>query len=271
MLAQLTMSDDLPAGLILLSVTADSTWTCGIVDPVLCTHGVALEPNTFASPITLRVRVDPNFLGNSVTNTGIAIAVVDPSPQRVQTLRTQALRTEADPGTVVTAQDSVTTAIIRDSNLSIKKAASKSSVVNGEIFNWVLEVTNNGPDTAVNVVISDTIPAQFEIISPLPASGLTCTVTGNAVQCTAPSLANGAKISTDVQVKVRPEAAPGSVTNTASVASDSTDNVPGDNSASASVTIPAGASAPPAPPTPAVSASSGARCHARATAHSASP
>ena len=59
------------------------------------------------------------------------------------------------------------------------------------------------------MVVSDTIPAAFEVIGTFPAAGLGCTNTANSVQCTAASLANGATLHAVVQVRVAAAATPG--------------------------------------------------------------
>jgi uncharacterized repeat protein (TIGR01451 family) len=222
----------------------------------VCTYNAALDANAFASQITVRVTLDAAFLGTQVVNVATAIAVVDPPLPRIAAARAQALLVEAaasDPGTVVTATDTATTVIVRESNLAIDKSVSATTAAPTEIFDWVLKVTNNGPDTAVNVVVSDAIPAAFEVVGTFPAAELRCTNSANAVQCTAASLANGGVLSTTIQVRVLTTTVPGTVINTATVATDSTDNVPTDNSDSASITIvaprtPANASSPPTVP-----------------------
>ena len=153
----------------------------------------------------------------------------------------------ADPGTVVVATDDETTVIVRTANLSIVKSVSQTTATAGDQFNWILDITNHGPDTATNVVVSDTIPAQFEVIGTFPTAGLSCTNTANAVQCTTAALANGATVRTVVQVRVLAAASPGLVTNTATVTTDGSDSDTTDNTSSASITVTATANQAPVP------------------------
>jgi uncharacterized repeat protein (TIGR01451 family) len=82
------------------------------------------------------------------------------------------LRTEATtgaPGTVVTATDDETTSVVRNSEVAIVKSVSQATAASGGQFNWVFDVTNNGPETATNVVVNDSIPAAFEVLGRSPA------------------------------------------------------------------------------------------------------
>ena len=93
---------------------------------------------------------------------------------------------------VVRRTDDETTHDRAQRRLSIDKSVSQTTATAGDQFNWILDITNHGPDLATNLVVSDTVPAAFEVIGTFPRAGLSCTNTGNSVQCTAASLANGA-------------------------------------------------------------------------------
>ncbi|OZQ57119.1 hypothetical protein CA600_30710, partial [Paenibacillus sp. VTT E-133280] len=47
------------------------------------------------------------------------------------------------------------------SDLSIVKTSSNNSVVPGQLFNYNLLVTNEGPSDAENVVVTDSVPSQL--------------------------------------------------------------------------------------------------------------
>ena len=235
-LANMAMTDDLPAGLLLDSVSAAAPWTCNNIDPVVCNYGIALQPGT-APVITINVHVDPNFTGGSINNVAKALAIVDPPSPASLALLADVIPPPADPGTVVTAVADETTVIARQVNVSISTSVSQTTATAGDQFNWILDITNHGPDTATNVLVSDTIPAQFEVIATFPTNGLSCTNTANAVQCTAATLASGATVRTVVQVRVLAAAPPGAATNTATAATDSSDTDTTDNTASASITV----------------------------------
>jgi uncharacterized repeat protein (TIGR01451 family)/LPXTG-motif cell wall-anchored protein len=248
-LANLVMTDPLPTGLIFRSVTPGADWSCTGGSTVICHYGLVLQPGA-APPIVIQVQLDPAAGGSSINNQATATAIVEP-PASVGLALALALDAvpppPADPGTVVTATDDVTVVIVRSANLSIAKSVSQTTATAGDQFNWILDITNHGPDTATNVVVSDTIPAQFEVIGTFPTAGLSCTNTANAVQCTAAALANGATVRSIVQVRVLAAAAPGLVTNTATVTTDGSDSDTTDNTSSASITVTATANQAPVP------------------------
>ena len=226
-LPNMTMTDDLPVGLDLVSVSAPSPWTCNTVDPIVCTYSGSLQPNASAPAITITVHLDPNFLGDSVVNTAQAIGTIDPSH-------------------AVTTMDTETTPVARTANLSIDKSVTATTAFIGGTIDWVLLVTNHGPDTATNVVISDALPPAFTVSS-VTASGVSCSTTAQTVECTTATLANGASAIITVRANVVGPVSQ-SITNTATVGSGATDPDPRDNTDSATVPVAEAASSPPVPP-----------------------
>ncbi|MCU0262007.1 MAG: DUF11 domain-containing protein, partial [Ilumatobacteraceae bacterium] len=110
------------------------------------------------------------------------------------------------------------------------------------------------PDAATNVVVSDTIPAPF-VVQSIEQGSFSCTRSGNAITCTRATMAVGETLSVKVRVATPVDAAQGVVVNTGSVQAVTPDPNLANNSASASVTIPAAAVQPPAPnPLPATGA-----------------
>ncbi len=243
-LTGMTMTDNLPAGLSFVSISAASPWSCNTGLSILCVYGGVLFPGA-APVITITVTVDLTYTGPPIHNVATANASFN-TPATLQALDTAA---PTDPGTVtVTATDDETTPVALIADLSIDKSVSQATATAGDQFNWILDITNHGPDTATNVVVSDTIPASFVVVGTSPTAGLSCTNTANSVSCTAATLANGATVRAVVQVRVVAAAAPGAVTNTATVVADSTDPNTADNSDSASITITAAGSQAPVPP-----------------------
>lgn len=231
----LAVTDDLPAGLILQSVSAAAPWSCNNADPVSCSYDQPLNPGDTAPVITINVKVDPAFLGTSIVNEASVVAIVT-------------AMTPQDPAIVSTAQDGQTTAVVRSADLSIDKSVSKTSAAIGDEFDWVLDITNHGPDIATNVAVHDAIPAAFQVMTVTP-TGAACTNTASSVDCTVATLANGGTAKVVVHVKVVATASPGATSNTATVSSDTADPNSGDNSDTASVTVTASSQETPVPPT----------------------
>lgn len=226
-LPNMTMTDDLPASLTLVSVAAPKPWDCSNSDPIVCTFGESLQPGISAPAITITVTLDSSFLGASVVNTAQAIGTIDPSR-------------------AVTTIDTETTPVVRTANLSIDKSVTSSPAFIGGTIDWVLLVTNHGPDTATDVVVSDVLPNAFTVAK-VTAFGVSCTNTAQTVECTAPTLANGASATITVRANVVGPVSE-SVTNTATVGSGATDPDPRDNTDSATVPVAEAASSPPVPP-----------------------
>ncbi|MCL4298874.1 MAG: DUF11 domain-containing protein [Anaerolineae bacterium] len=135
---------------------------------------------------------------------------------------------------------SITTTVV-GANLSISKTSAEAAAA-GSVFTYTITVTNSGPSAATGVVVSDTLPAELNFVSVEP--GLpTCAEASGVISCTLGTLDNGAAIS--LTLAVTPTTV-GTVTNTASVASNETDPTLADNSATAETII--GPAAPEAAP-----------------------
>ena len=113
-------------------------------------------------------------------------------------------------------------------DLALSKSVNPASVPVGQNAVFTLNVTNNGPGAATNVVVTDTLPSGLAYVSN------TCGATFAAPTLTwnVGGLADGAGAACDVTVTVTGE---GTLTNNAVVTADGVDPVPANNSASASV------------------------------------
>ena len=115
-------------------------------------------------------------------------------------------------------------------DLAMAKSASPTSVDVGSNLTYTLTVTNNGPDTASNVSLTDTLPGVVTFVS----ASAGCTESGGTVTCTAASLANGTNVVFTITVTA--PAAGQIFSNSASVTSAVNDPDNSDNTAAASVT-----------------------------------
>ncbi|WP_405269601.1 DUF11 domain-containing protein, partial [Methanobrevibacter sp.] len=61
--------------------------------------------------------------------------------------------------------DSDVVVIPPESDLSIVKLVSNDTAHKGDLVSWTIVVTNNGPDTAVNVVVEDVIPSGLDVVN----------------------------------------------------------------------------------------------------------
>jgi uncharacterized repeat protein (TIGR01451 family) len=110
------------------------------------------------------------------------------------------------------------------SDLSITKTHSPDPVIAGNQLTWHLSVTNNGPDPAPDVVVTDTLPPQAQYLTNNLNPPAGCTASGQVVTCSLGDLDNGQTVNFDLVTLVDPNTVaaaggPTSITNNASVAS----------------------------------------------------
>lgn len=113
-------------------------------------------------------------------------------------------------------------------DVKLTKTSSTSPVVPGEDVEYELTVSNDGPDTATGVVITDKLPSELEFVS--ASDG--CVRAGETLTCTVASLANAASRSFTIKAKA-PSSLKGCPLNTATVAALTADTDLTNNDASA--------------------------------------
>ncbi len=124
-------------------------------------------------------------------------------------------------------------------DLSITKTASPNPGQVNVALSYRVVATNNGPATATNVTVNDTLPAGVAFVSSSTTQGA-CSGT-TTITCNLGSLANGA--SAIVTINVTPSAQ-GQVTNTATVTAGETDFDSSNNSSSITTFIQPAATTP---------------------------
>jgi uncharacterized repeat protein (TIGR01451 family) len=218
--AAVTLSDDVVAPATFASFAAPAGWSCatpavGASGNVSCS--IATLAGTATASFTLVVNVPAGTAGGTVlTNTANAGGGSD------------------------TATTTVLAAPVPEADLNVTKSGPATAASNSTVA-YTITVTNDGPDAAANVTLTDILSAPFvSLASPAgwscttPAAGATGTVT-----CTIASLANAA-VPTFTLFVTAP-AAPATLTNTASVSSTTADADGSDNAAVATTNIATGA------------------------------
>ena len=247
-LANLTLTDDLPDGLTLNSVTPGAEWTCNAVDPLVCTFAANVQPGVTTPAVTIGVTLAADFPGSLVINEATAIAIVDP-PAAPEEAAIRAEATTSDPGTVVTATDDATTPVVRNADVAIDKSVSQTDGCGR------CPVQLDPRHHQQRTERRDRRGRQRHDPGAVRSAGAcsrrqdsaapTCRT---SVQCTPPSLAVGGSLHVVVQVRVATGAAAGTVVNTATVSTTSTDTNQANNTDSASIDITGSQSLPPTPP-----------------------
>ena len=121
-------------------------------------------------------------------------------------------------------------------DLSITKTGPASVTAGGAVA-YQLAVANNGPSAAANVSVTDTLPAGVTFVSVNASNGgWTCSNAGNAsVTCTRATWTSGA--STTFTINVTAPAQGGTMTNSATVSSNTPDPTPSNNTSSINTTV----------------------------------
>jgi uncharacterized repeat protein (TIGR01451 family) len=120
-----------------------------------------------------------------------------------------------------------------EADIAVDISDSPDPVEAGQDLVYTLEVSNDGPDTAPNVLLEQLLPPGVTFVSAVPDQG-SCGEASGTLSCDLGDLASGG--STTVTVTVTPTA-PGSINTSASVSSDAHDSNLADNEDSESSTV----------------------------------
>jgi uncharacterized repeat protein (TIGR01451 family) len=202
-------TETIPTNTTLVSVTATSGtggWTCAGAS-ISCT--IPTFASGAATTFTVVVTVGSGTVsGTVITDTAnVSAATTDPNPSN----------------NVATVTTVVATA--GQADLAVTKTGTPNPVLAGNNITYTITVTNNGPATAANVTLTDTLPANTSVVSIVGApAGWTCPApSGGTQRCTNASVAASTTTIFTLILKVTAGTAPGTmITNSANVASSST-------------------------------------------------
>jgi uncharacterized repeat protein (TIGR01451 family) len=142
-----TVADPLPAG---LSWVSDSA-TLGAYDEGTGTWSVGTLGASASAVMTLTAKVDPGTAGQTLTN--VATANAD----------------QGDPGVL---NDSASASVtVQAADLALTKSVDDPAPVPGGTVEYTVTLTNNGPNTAIGVQISDPLPAGVTFVSASTTQG----------------------------------------------------------------------------------------------------
>lgn len=214
------VTDTLPEGMSFASGGGTGGWDSCVGSSgrtVVCTYTSTLAAAATTPTLTVTVSIDANTQGE-VTNTGVVVSTLD----------------DSDPAD---DQDSDTTTIVAEADLTASKTP-QGSLTAGQDVTYRFEVENNsGPSTANNVKITDNLQGHFiyQGFTSVSGGSWNCSEASGTVTCDLSSLAIGDTAVVDVTLKVA-EDAPNPVTNTAAVTFDGTDPSPANPSTTDPVT-----------------------------------
>lgn len=190
------LTDVLPAGVSLLTRTP-SQGTCSVSGgQVICNLG-GLAVGASAT-LDLTARVERAAAETPVQNVA------------------QITGAQFDPDTANNSTN-VTTTVGPATDLQITKSVDRASANVGDTVTYTLTARNDGPSTATGGTVTDTLPAGFTPSGTPTVTGGSCSLVGQALTCTLPSLTNGGVRSISVPGTVAPSAAGTTLTNTAQI------------------------------------------------------
>lgn len=199
--------DDFPVGVTFISGSGPAGWNDTLVSGATATFGLvgrvtAAAANPFVNKIVVTSATpDPNADNNSAT---------------------------------------VTNAIATEADVAIAAVVGAGPFATGGHVDYNLTVTNDGPDAATGVTVTNTLPTGATFVSATPSQG-SCVGAG-PVTCTIATLTEGASVT--IHLVVTAPATPGSLTDTVTVTAAQTDPDSTNNSSSATATVVASAVIP---------------------------
>jgi uncharacterized repeat protein (TIGR01451 family) len=158
------------------------------------------------------------------SSVNVTIVVTVPSSRLAGQTLTDTADVDCDEG--ATDSDTEFTSVKVETDLAISKTESADPSPLGMPLTYTLRITNNGPSDATGVSVSDNMPNGVPVQSATPSQGSPCTGT-DPINCTLGNMIRGATAT--VTIVVNPSST-GSLNNSATVSSATTDPTGGNNS-----------------------------------------
>ncbi len=201
------MTDPLPAGVVFVSASSSSGTVANNNGTVTANIGT-LNPGASAT-VTINATVAGTARGTLTNTATVTRTETDSNPNNDSATETTQVTPQLD--------------------ISITKTDSVDPVAPGATLTYTITVTNSGPSTATNVVVTDNLPSQLTFVSGTASSG-TVTNNGNAVTANIGNLASGASATVTINTTVN-AGTQAQITNTATVTATETETNPNNNSA----------------------------------------
>ncbi len=202
--SSVSLTDGVPASTVFESLIAAAGWACttpapGATGTVACT--VATLAAGATATFDLRVRLAPGTPPGTTLSNTVSVTSPTPDPDPFN-------NTATEPTLVVSPGAA---------DLMIVKTDAPDPQAAGLPVSYGVAITNNGPATATNVTVTDTLPAGTALV----ASSAGCSVSAGVLTCTVGTLTSGASTAVGVTLSTPP--VPGVLTNVASVSGSESD------------------------------------------------
>ena len=212
-----TVGDVIPSGVTLVSATP-SVGACTSGATVSCALG---DLAVSATPVTVTLvgTVAPGYTAATVTNTATVTQTnIDPIIANNISSAVSSTRAAAD--------------------LVVTKAGPSGPITAGQTISWTITVDNNGPAVSRSVTVSDPLPAEIDPATVTATSSTGTCTTGTTVSCVLGDVApSDAPITITLTGTVLAGSTATSTSNTATVSALTADDVPANNSATASTSL----------------------------------
>jgi uncharacterized repeat protein (TIGR01451 family) len=206
-----------------------TAWTCTATGTIICT-----DPDV------------PSGAANTTTFT-VVVNVIPSTTFGSQIVDTDSVTSGTNDPVLTNNSATVVTIVgyALSANLAVTNTPSAFSVASPSTFSYAVTVINNGPGTANNVVLSETLPAappNLTFNSLASAAGWACIkpaagATGT-ISCSIASLASGVSASFTITVNVATGVAAGTMlSETVNASSTTVDSNPSNNYATATVVV----------------------------------
>jgi uncharacterized repeat protein (TIGR01451 family) len=214
------VSDPIPGGTSFVSADSGGSLSAGVV-----TWSVGTLASAASTTVHLVVQVDPSRSADVSNTATVSGDQSDPDPTNDSATATTSVTPAGPPPA--------------SADLSVTKSALPDPVTAGDDLTYTIGVTNNGPDDATGVTLSDPIPAGTSFVSADSGGSLS----GGTVSWSIGALASGGSTTVHLVVQVDPSRS-ADVSNTATVSGDQSDPDPTNDSATVTTNVtPAPASA----------------------------
>jgi uncharacterized repeat protein (TIGR01451 family) len=212
------LADILPVEVKLVSAVptqgaCSGTTTPGTPPPLICNLGSLANAASATVTVVVTVNADTPNGRTLINNASVASSFSDPNNANNNATANTLVQTRAD--------------------LVVVKTSDAPSYKPSSLITYTVTVTNNGPSNALAVVVTDNLPTTKQAIYLSDTGG--CTKSGLTLTCVVGDLAVGATRAFNVNMTVK--GSKGSVSNTANVASPTTDPTPANNSSTRIVTV----------------------------------